>query len=280
METVARTKRKPFIFRIAHDWETSFPTLRDRIFFGNSRLAEKTVAMLKRAAMIVSQTNLQRESLRSNFGVESVVIPNPHYLSLSVPEYASRKHVLWVGRAGEMKRPMNFLEIARRLAPIPCIMIAPPDENRPDILRDMQQQATGISNLTILPGVPNTELMDYYGRAFAVAITSEAEGLPIVMIEALKCGAPVVSLDVNTDGLLCEGAECLESAKQPPPIGVCACGSMDVMVEAIRHLASDQYLWDQMSRGALAFAKATYDINILVPKYREVIHRAIHSNQG
>jgi glycosyltransferase involved in cell wall biosynthesis len=280
---VAKLRRKPLVYRVAHDWETQLEPLRDRIFGGDAELAGSFHGMLARAAVVVAQTARQQELLQANLGMGSVVIPNAHYMPGELPAAGSRTHVLWVGRAGVMKRPLLFLEVAQRIAPVPCVMICPPDENRPDLYESLRTGAAGVANLRLIPGVPAEQLADYYLKARAVAITSEAEGLPNVMIEAFKSGAPVVSLSVNTGGVL-HGRDRLP----PEPrdlslaaiggdarfVGVCADGDIAYMAEALHALVTDDALWAAASENGARFARETYDIALIVPRLREEFRKA------
>jgi glycosyltransferase involved in cell wall biosynthesis len=48
-----------------------------------------------------------------------------------------------------------------------------------------------------LPRVPDDALPLYYGAADVVVMPSLSEGLPIVALEALACGAPLVAINVG-----------------------------------------------------------------------------------
>ena len=53
------------------------------------------------------------------------------------------------------------------------------------------------NNISFLGAVPAEEVPRYLNRARLFVMTSEAEGLPMAMVEALSCGLPVIMPDVG-----------------------------------------------------------------------------------
>ena len=128
----------------------------------------------------------------------------------------TRTVVLWVGRLEDEKNPQAFVELSRAIAGIRanahfiCIGDAPQD---PDYSRRLQENVPGElrDRYTFIPSVPNSEMPLYYSLAGAtggcLVSTSHFESVPMIFIEAMACGCPVLSTNVGgvqeiiTDGV-------------------------------------------------------------------------------
>jgi L-malate glycosyltransferase len=128
----------------------------------------------------------------------------------------ARTVILWVGRLEDEKNPQGFLRLARLIGEAHrnmhfiCIGDAPQDADyrrrlEADIHDDRRNDYTFISS------VPPDEMPLYYSLAAAtggcLVSTSRFEAVPMIFIEAMACGCPVVSsrvggvTDILADGL-------------------------------------------------------------------------------
>lgn len=89
-------------------------------------------------------------------------------------------------------------------------ILFPADPARPEKNFELSKKAIDILNdeaVRLIPvfNIPNKEMVWYYNAADVILMTSEWEGSPNVIKEAMACGLPVVSTDVGDVAELVEG---------------------------------------------------------------------------
>lgn len=281
---VSRLRRKPFVFRFEHDWETNPTDLRTHIFRGGAVQARLFVACLRRAELIVCQTEKQKQAIASHYGIKPVIVPNAHRIPPLVESGAARRReILWVARTHPMKRPLLFLELARRIPDLQFTIVMAPDHKHAALSAEVEAQTATLPNVTYIPGLPQSELPAVYQRARLFVLTSDAEGFANTVIEALKWGVPVLSLLLNFDNLLrpvvsstevrLTENEVFESAP-----GFCAEGDFERLVEQLERLRDNDQFWAACSRSAHQYASEHFDVKtiaaVYVQMFRKLINRA------
>ncbi len=108
----------------------------------------------------------------------------------------AKKNILFAGRLVDQKRPLDFLDIARQR-----------QQDQPDehyvLIGDGALAAAcqkkiredKLTNVTYIPFVPG--MSGIYRAADVLLVTSAYEGLPLVLVEAVCMGVPVVATDVG-----------------------------------------------------------------------------------
>ena len=81
------------------------------------------------------------------------------------------------------------------------VMICNSSEHDKGIHSQLIDQSRHLSNLEFIEFVSHTEIRPYYARAKLLVNTSEIEGFPNTFIEAAIEKTPVVSLNVNPNGM-------------------------------------------------------------------------------
>lgn len=195
---------------------------------------------LANAGTIVVQTEAQQAALMRYFGRESTLIRNPVHISLQDPNHwqprGEREFVMWIGRSDDFdKRPTLFLDLARSCPQLRFLMIV----SRTDESVFLSLQSACPKNLTILEHVPAAEIWEYLARARIFVNTSKFEGFPNSFLQCAVMGVPVVSLEVDPDGILTRHG-----------CGLLANGSADVMRQAVTKLWADA---EQAEALAVAF---------------------------
>ncbi len=122
------------------------------------------------------------------------VIPNPPAMPIpgALPDLPAR-FILGVGRLEPQKRWDRLIAALPMLADrtIPLVILG---EGRERGAIEAQIRALGLANRVLLLG-HSSDPLPIMARATVLALTSEYEGVPGVMREALSVGTPVVSTD-------------------------------------------------------------------------------------
>jgi glycosyltransferase involved in cell wall biosynthesis len=191
----ARLRRRTFVFSSSHvlDFAPS-PRRGTRLAFDVG---------IRCARTIVVQSREQAELVRGRYGRAAVVVPSIARVP-EVPRTAGRTF-LWAARLHPHKRPELFVELARRLPEASFTLVAVnsgPYAAR--VAAELEQEARGVPNLTVLPSMPREELVALMGEAVAVVSTSVSEGMPNVFLEGWALGVPALSLVHDPDGIIGE----------------------------------------------------------------------------
>jgi glycosyltransferase involved in cell wall biosynthesis len=192
-----RRRRLRYVYAAAHDFD--FIPDRKRLRFARDRWLFEFG--LRRADAIIVQTDVQRDLLKANYGRDAMLIPN----FLDAPPIqlteTDRTHVLWVGRLREIKRPLMFVELARRIPELQFTMIGPHFDDEMPLYEAVEAAAKTVSNLAVLGFRPFAEVEQYFDRCSVLVSTSEREGFPNVFLQAMRRGIPIVSF-VDPDGII------------------------------------------------------------------------------
>ncbi|MEE9293580.1 MAG: glycosyltransferase family 4 protein [Phycisphaerae bacterium] len=195
---------------------------------------------IRNADVAVIQTERQRALLGQWQSVRSIQVP-PSALRRDddmrlarFPEGEVR--VLWLGRFSYEKRIEWLLELARVCPNVQFDLVGGANVNDAYAQR-IVQEAQQIANVHLHGRIPHSEVDKFYGRAHALALTSQFEGFPSVFLEAWSWGLPTVST-VDVDGVIVEAG-----------LGAVA-DDVSGLAAALGELFSDPAKWEGCSRRA------------------------------
>lgn len=211
--------------------------------------------ILQSADLIIAQTPDQQLRLKSAFGLESRLLPNPIDVGAwdagrSLPldsQYATGldRYVLWVGRAEEVhKRPQVCLTIAEACPDVKFLLVMNPR----DSVVESRIRAAAPPNVRIVDRVPFPQMPALFAKAAAFLSTSRLEGFPNVFLQAAASGTPIVSLEV--------GNEFLRTARA----GVCTHGNRAAAAETVTRIWNRQPLTEVDFASARAFVLEHHDL--------------------
>lgn len=277
---VARLRGRIFCFRVEHDWETDPALIREHILRGRRLLTRVFAACLRRADLVICQTVHQQEALARNYGLQAVLINNAHVIPVASESGAGeRSQILWIGRAHSMKRPMDFLELARRLPDLRFTMVMWRDPVFAGLYDEVKARGAELPNLTFSPGVPQSEVGELYRSARLYVLTSDAEGFSNTLIEAMKAGTPVLSWLLNFDGLLqplkSRSGETPGEPGQAGAVGFWAESDFELLVRQTRKLCDDEAFWSACSKRAREYAAKHFDVRTIAPIYVQKIRELV-----
>jgi glycosyltransferase involved in cell wall biosynthesis len=156
--------------------------------------------VLRRAAMVVVFSEEQRETTATRYRLDPrrvAVIPNGVDLTrFSGTEQTlhSPPRLLFVGRLSPQKNvPLLLRALDGVSADFNTTVVGDGE-----LAASLRQAATdlGLQNVTFHGRADGTELLELYRNADVFVLPSEREGMPLVLLEALAMGLPVVATDV------------------------------------------------------------------------------------
>ncbi len=256
---VARWCRKHgrgFVYSVASDpdCDAALPELkhlRERVLYRYG---------LRHADSIIVQTAAQRDMLRSNFGLDSTVIPMPcpgpaeqDFRQPALPTDGP-PHVLWLGRIAQVKRLDRLIEVAK-LCPKVLFDVVGPVAN--DYDQAILRSAENAPNITLHGAAKRDQVGTFFRQAACLCCTSDYEGFPNTFLEAWSHGVPVVS-PIDPDGLICAQG-----------LGGVAEGAAG-LASAIRSLFASPDTWGQASRNARDYYVRTHAVDSVMPQFERI----------
>ncbi|URD52540.1 glycosyltransferase [Chroococcidiopsis sp. CCNUC1] len=103
--------------------------------------------------------------------------------------------LLFAGRLHPQKDPILLVRAISALADTKVHLLIAGDGELADQVRNEIEQLGLSKSITMLGSIVQTELAELHRVASAFVLTSTYEGLPLVVLEALACGTPVVSTE-------------------------------------------------------------------------------------
>lgn len=218
------------------------------------------IRAVDRARGTIAQTTRQRQQLRKRYGIDATVIPNCYEVPPTdrSPPHEAREYLLWVGRLNPAKKPRTFLDLAKRLPEIACVMIGP-QSGSDTYHRDIVESIREVPNVRYEGYVPPSEIDSYYRSAIALVNTSTWEGFPNTFLEAWRFHTPVLSLTHDIEGHLSEG------------VGGRLSGSVTQLQADAIELASSQPAWESTAAGARQLVETEYSVTSAVDTFEAML---------
>ena len=206
-------------------------------------ISDERVVMLPNgidAEMFLPATQAQRSAARR---------------SLKLPDSAFV--VGGVGRLAEVKNPRVFLEVAAKFLkqdPQSVFLIAGTGPLEP-VLRDLAKSLRIADSLHFLGHV--SDRVELYRALDVLMITSDSEGTPMTLLEAMSAGVPVISSAVGGIPEVCENNI---DALLVPPRDVCG------FFTALKRMHAERGLAEKMAENARATVLQRYEIRGLTAR--------------
>jgi glycosyltransferase involved in cell wall biosynthesis len=202
---------------------------------------------MRRADVRFAITEYQRECFREA-GLAAGLY-RPLIMPRSTPLRGDKDiDLLWIARCRSIKRPHVFLDVAARLPQTRCVMVAPGEDR--ELFQAVRDRARSLSNVVFHESVPYREVQSLYDRARIFVNTSTWEGFANSFIQAGQGEAAILSLSVDTDGLL----ERLNA-------GACAHDDLARLVAEAERLLHDPSALRENQLGAARFVHEWHDNN-------------------
>ena len=206
----------------------------------------------------ICQNDYQKRILEKKFNIDCRVIKNAFNISKEENTIKKDHYILWIGTIRSVKRPEIFLGIARRLPQYNFLMIGGKGDDT--ALYDfIVEEVKTINNLVFVGFVPHNEISKYYQKGILLVNTSMTEGFPNIFLEAWMNKIPVISLDIDPDGVIAKYGLGFHSR------------TLDHMIEDIQLLMNTENLLAQYGKNARKYVKKYHDIKNIGIQYKELI---------
>jgi glycosyltransferase involved in cell wall biosynthesis len=230
--------------------------------------------ILRSADYVVALSADQRDLVVQRYGVRPdhvAVVPNGVGEEFFVnerkpPPVSGPLRVLFVGRLAEQKKLDRLFAALRALERPYHLDIVGDGELRELVAAEASR--TSVGSVVLWGSLSREELRTRYREADVFVLTSEREGMPVALLEAMAARLPVVANNVQGLREFVSGVGMLGDATDPPAF---AC--------LLRRLADEPWTWRRMSDASAAFAQGSR-WPVLVPQLEDVYTHAWEHRYG
>jgi glycosyltransferase involved in cell wall biosynthesis len=158
---------------------------------------EAATTVAKNATIRISVSKWQVEYFRSQFGIDSVYIPNG--VDVALADSANPKRftkrlgqtdfVLYIGRDDPVKNPAEFIRLANAVPERLFVMIGA--GLSPQTITEKYNLPVP-PNLMVIGALTQQQTQDAIAAASAIVVTSYREGLPTLVMEAMAANKPII----------------------------------------------------------------------------------------
>lgn len=213
------------------------------------------------ARAVVFQTKAEEVCFSDAVKAKGVIIPNPVDVGDAQRKKPEHLHILTAGRLAQQKNHKMLMDAVAMLrssiADIQCTIYGE-GELREEL--EVYRKEKGLEELVLLPG-HSRSVHEKVAQASIFVLTSEYEGLPNALIEAMMMGVPCITTDYpGSDEVIADGVTGLIVPRQNPR----------ALAEALLRLLNEPELADSLSRQAMAEAVRYQTANV-INQWRTVI---------
>lgn len=215
---------------------------------------------LKKGKMhIVSQNDYQAQTLKQNYGRDSLVLPNIWQQQDEHGRSGSDRKlydVIWVSNFRRLKRAEWVINAAQKLPQFRFAIIGAPNDRAYYI--EMEARAAGVSNLDFLGQQSFEKTSDLIFRSKVLICTSEYEGFPNTFLQAWSAGIPVVST-VDPNNIISRNSVGLTIGKQDE---LCSC---------LLSLLTDDQLYHQLAENVHNYFSTSHSAEVAFNKLQDFL---------
>lgn len=223
-----------FIFHIAADWDVKPVAIPWKKFY---LMPEYQLMQygIKKADIVIAQTQFQKKKLNRHYGRDAILIPNGHPVPRDCKKNRSQIKILWIGNWKEVKQPQFFIKLVGEISPrenVSFIMLGRTD-GYSKLVVDARK-----NGIDIRGEIPNDQVNQLLENAHLLINTSIQEGFSNTFIQAWMRRVPVISLKVDPDNII-----------QRKGLGRCS-ENFNKLVQNTKELITDSVLREHMGAEA------------------------------
>ena len=157
------------------------------------------------------QTHVQNVAPSTNTVFAPPGVDTETFRPSDIP-YADREYILSVGRFADPRKNVHLLfetyaRLKERLGPDAPNLVLAGRTAPPADAWDLAEHRGIADSISFLEDVSLDRLVDLYREAKLFVLSSDEEGLGLVILEAMACGVPVVSTDCGGPGTVVQDGE-------------------------------------------------------------------------
>jgi glycosyltransferase involved in cell wall biosynthesis len=226
------------------------------------KLKSKLVAepVLKSADIVSCVSKWMVDYVKREYGVNGIYIPNgvnERFKPLNMKR--SKNMILYAGRLIERKGIFELLKAAKNLQEYKFYFAGE---------GSLADRIT-LSNTKYIGFIQNDKMPLFYNKATISIFPSYSEGLPMVGLEAMSCGCPIIAS--RCPGFL----EVLEDGKTGVLI---KSKSVSAIIDSISNLMENEELRNKIGRNAIIESKK-YNWDNITEKYEAVYHKLLNMSE-
>lgn len=214
-----------------------------------------------RAEALICQNADQRDGFQRNYRREATVLPNLVPDSDVLPQRTHEgegSRVLWVGTFSERKRPWVILDLAGQFPQLTFTIAG--IEADPSLTQKLRDDASRLPNVRWLGFVPPKDAMSLFRDADIFISTATSEGFPNTFLHAMCSGVPILSLNVDPDGVL-----------ERSGAGIVCADDVTALVRNLASLAADPVLRTRMAQAELQYVRTNHASSAVLPLYSQLL---------
>lgn len=196
-------------------------------------------------------------------GCKSLVIPNAMFSTVNSASTLEEKILLGAGRLTEVKGFDHLICAFAKVAPKHPqwrLYICGDGSLAPDLKR--QAEELNISDRVVFPGF--VKMSEYLSRAGCFAISSHSEGFPLVLIEAMAHGLPIVGYALPALKEICGEHGALLASQD----------NVDALAEKLNHIFSSDELRYKLGHEALDVSMR-YTVSSVAERWRALFEQLV-----
>jgi glycosyltransferase involved in cell wall biosynthesis len=215
------------------------------------------------AALVINQTDYQRQRLLTNYGKKGIVLPSFTLPPIYESTVEKERIVLWLATLSPDKQPELFLDLAEQCRDLDgWLFVLAGDTADREYYERIAQRASRLGNVRLEGAVPFNESHRLYASAALYAHTSRKDGVPNAFIQSWLNSTPVLSLNFDPDGWI-----------QKHGLGLFASGDTDRFVGMARTFLKNYGVNNHMGGASAKFARQKFSDEATIDSYIEFFSR-------
>ena len=232
--------------------------------FGWSKITNQAYKYgVQHADQVVVLADYMKKEMYKNFNINSIVIKSGHPIPNGEIKKEDPPIILWMSRLNKLKDPDLFIKIFEELKDLNAqfVLIGSGSYLKNEIIK----YSNKYSNFTFIPGVKQYKDNEYYAKASLLISTSSVEGFPNAFIQAWMHKTPVISLNVDPDGVISNYN-----------LGFHAKGNFQKLIDTIKDLIENPSKTEDIGKNCRDYAIANHDIERTSNQYHSLYKKLLH----
>ncbi|MBN1994497.1 MAG: GT4 family glycosyltransferase PelF [Anaerolineae bacterium] len=257
---------------LRHHWRVKLQDMAQQTY----RQADAITTVCRANARL--QTTLGAPSSRSQVISNSVDWPALAPSAFRSPAGDGVPRIGFVGRVVSIKDVLTFINACQLVAaalPQAEFYVIGPLHHDPAYVARCRALAADLGLADRLTFTGETDSRPWYRRLDAVVLTSVSEGQPLVLLEAMAAGTPIVTTAVGGCPELVLGASSRDQ-KLGPAGYLTPVGNPQATASAILNLCRNKEYWQQASAAGQERARRYYSTGRLCRAYRALYNKFIN----